>query len=784
MIYQKWLRSLVLAFALVLLTPLAGVGFSVLGVTAAQAQTVSSIKVDGNKRVDDATVRSYLTIKIGDAATSAAIQSSIDSLSATGLFDRVSVRYSNHVLHVSLSENPIVASVLFEGNQRFSDAQLLAMINLASRGTYTDERLAGDIRSIELAYDDAGYNGVKVTARTAIVDGDRMRVVFTVDEGNRAGIAAINFTGNTVFSSNTLKSVITTRESNILSWLFNDDQLKQDTLNADKDRIREYYANRGYPDAQVLSAVAEFDAERNAYFVNFTISEGDRYDFGTIGIETSIPGLDTEALKGAIRTYEGNTYSYRDLQRSVEDLAFRATGQGFAFADVRPRLERDVVNKRFNVTYLVDEGARIYVERINIYGNTKTRDFVIRRELNFAEGDPFNRAMVTRGRTAIQALNFFSAVNITTARGSAPDKIVLNIAVVEKSTGDYGFTAGWSSDKGILGEVSLTERNFLGRGQYLKIALGATSEGQTYNLSFTEPRFMGLKISSGIDVYKRLVSETATSYFGSDATGGQLRFGIPITEEITANLMAGFETKTFSDTSAPISVIPVDGVRLNKASIGYSLTYNSLDDQKMPTSGFIANFKQEYVGLNYNFVRSEVRARYFVPVIQDSGIVASVRGRAGVINDLSGSGVHFSETFFKGNDLVRGFAARGMGPRNLGNGQPLGATMFAGISAEIEFPIPVLPENYGIRGAVWADVGYVGDASAMVAPALVTTGVTQKLRSSVGATGVTQKLRSSVGVSLIWNSPFGPLRGDFAQVLQKDSGDNTQMFQFTISTLL
>ncbi len=770
MIYKKWLRSLVLAFTLVLLTPLTGVGIGILGVQAAQTQTVSSIKVDGNKRVDDTTVRSYLTIKIGDAATSAAIQSSIDSLSATGLFDKVSVRYSNHVLHVSLNENPIVAAVLFVGNQRFSDAQLLAMINLASRGTYTDERLAADIRSIELAYDDAGYNGVKVTARSEIVDSGRMRVTFTVDEGDRAGIAAINFTGNTVFSSSTLKSVITTRESNILSWLFNDDQLKQDTLNADKDRIRKYYANRGYPDAQVLSAVAEFDATRNAYFVNFTISEGDRYDFGAIGIETSIPGLDTEALKGAIRTYEGNTYSYRDLQRSLEDLAFRATGQGFAFADVRPRLDRDVVNKRFNITYLVDEGARIYVERINIYGNTKTRDFVIRRELNFAEGDPFNRAMVTRGKSAIESLNFFSAVNITTQRGSSPDKIVLNIEVVEKSTGDYGFSAGWSSDKGILGEVSLTERNFLGRGQYLKIAVGATADGQTYDLSFTEPRFMGLKISSGIDVYRRISSETAANFFGSESTGGQLRLGIPITEEISASLMAGFETKTLSDNSPADSVIAVDGVRLNKASIGYSLTYNSLDDQKMPTSGFIANFKQEYVGLSYNFVRSEIRARYFVPVIQDSGIVASVRGRAGVINDLSGSGAHFSETFFKGSDLVRGFAASGMGAR-AANGQPLGATMFAGISAEIEFPIPVLPENYGIRGAIWADAGYVGDASAMVPFGLI-------------ASGVAQKLRSSVGVSLIWNSPFGPLRGDFAQVLQKDSGDQTQMFQFTISTLL
>ncbi len=770
MIYKKWLRSLVLAVALAFVTSLSGLGASVLGVAAAQAQSVSSIKVDGNERVDDSTVRSYLTIRVGDAATSSAIQSSIASLSATGLFDRVSVRYSNRILHVVVSENPIVASVLFEGNQRFSDAQLMAMVNLASRGTYTDERLASDVRSIELAYDDAGYNSVTVSARTEVVNDGRMRVVFVVNEGDRAGIAAINFTGNNAFGSGTLKSIIDTRESHLLSWLFNDDQMSQQKLNADKEKIRYYYANRGYPDAQVLSAVAEFDAERNAYYINFTISEGERYDFGAIQIETSIAGLDTEALRGSIRTYEGSAYSFRDLQRSAEDLAFRATGQGFAFADVRPRLDRDEINKRFNVTYLVDEGARIYVERINIYGNTKTRDFVVRRELDFAEGDPFNRSMVTRGKSAIEALKFFSAVNITTERGSAPDKIILNIAVVEKSTGDYGFTAGWSSVDGVLGEVSLTERNFLGRGQYLKISVGATANGQTYDLSFTEPRFMGLKISAGIDAYRRVASETPASFFGSDATGGQVRFGIPITEEVTANLMAGFETKTFSDTDATPSLIIRNGDVLNKAFIGYSVTYNSVDNPTSPTSGFIANLRQEYVGLDHNFIRSEVRARYFVPVIQDSGIVASVRGRAGIINDLSGAGAHASETFFKGNNLVRGFAAGGMGPRNAANGEPLGATMFAGISAELEFPIPVLPQNYGIRGAIWADVGYVGGASATVV-GLVTTGNTQNLRSSVGA-------------SLIWNSPFGPLRGDFAQVLQQDVGDKTQMFQFTISTLL
>ncbi len=773
MMQRNWFKSFVLSLALVVLSPMTGVNIAVVGVQAAQAQTIARISVDGNSRVDDATLKTYLTLQVGDVATSSRIQASIASLNATSLFNNVSIRFSGGTLRVVVSENTVVASVLFEGNLRFSDDSLIAMVNLASRGTYTDARLAGDIATIKSAYDSAGYTGVNVTSRTENVADGRKRIVFVINEGDRAGIAAINFTGNNVFGEGALKDVILSKESHILSWLFKDDELIQEKLDVDKERIRFYYINRGYPDARVLSAVSEFDAERNAYFVSFTISEGEYYQFGDIGIETSIPGLDTEQLKANVITYSGQAYSYSDLQKSVENLAYRATGQGFSFADVRPRLDRDVLNKVFNLTYLVDEGARVYIERINIIGNTRTRDFVVRRELEFAEGDPFNRSMITRGKSAIEALGFFSSVGVTTSAGSAPDKVVLNVAVIEKSTGSYGATAGYSSADGILGEISLTETNFLGRGQYLKVSVGASPNGQTYDLSFTEPRFMGLKISAGIDIYKRITTETPGTFYGSDTTGGQLRFGVPLTDELSVTLLVGGESRTYSDTNPAAgdtsSNIVVDGQTLNKAFVGYSLLYNTVDDPVVPTSGFIATFEQKYVGWDHNYISTEAKARYFIPIIRDSGIVASVRGQAGIVTDLSGTGVRATETYFRGPRLVRGFAALGMGP-HAANGEALGSTMFAGISAELEFPIPVLPESYGIRGAIWADYGYLSSASIAV-PVATTSGDTQQGRASIGA-------------SLIWNSPFGALRGDFAHVLQKDTGDSTQMFQFTISTLL
>jgi len=672
------------------------------------------------------------------------------------------------------AQEQLVASVLFEGNRRFPDSQLLTMVDISTSGIYSQQRLNADIESIRLAYDRDGFNSVSVTARTEQTTDGRVRVIFEINEGERAGIAAINFTGNNSIGAGNLKGAMLTKESGILSWLLRDDTYDEQKMAVDRERIRAYYANRGFPDAQVNS-VAEYDAARNAYFINVTVNEGQKYEFGNVGIETSIGGLNTDVLRGTVRTGQGSTYSALDLQKSIEDMAYEATVQGYSFADVRARLDRDAATNSFNVTYLVDEGARIYVERINITGNIKTRDFVIRRELDFAEGDPFNRSMVIRGRNNIDALGYFSRIDISTAPGSSPDKIVLNINVQEQSTGEYGATAGYSTTDGILGELSLTERNFLGRGQYLRAAIGASQSGRTFDFSFTEPRFMGLKVSAGVDAYHRIYDETSVSYYGSQVTGGQLRVGVPLTSALNAQFFGGYERKVIADVKdnpASKSAVVNDGQEFNKAFVGYTLVWNGVDDVKNPTEGLYATFSQQYIGWDHNLLRTEARARYFVPLIPDSGVIASVRGQAGVINSLNNGNVHAVEAFTPGSQLIRGFEGRGFGPRMV-NGEYLGTTMFAGISGEIEFPIPGLPESYGLSGAVWADAAWIGDGSS------IGTGT-----STIATTSNDQPWRTSVGASLIWDSPFGPLRGDFAHVLNKSTDDRTQMFQFTISTLL
>ena len=670
------------------------------------------------------------------------------------------------------AQEQLIGSVLFEGNRRFSDSQLLAMVDVSASGVFTQQRLAADIESIRQAYDRDGFLGVSVTSRTEATTDGRVRVTFVVNEGDRAGIAAINFTGNNSISTGNLKGTLLTKETGILSWLFKDDSYDEQKLAVDRERVRLYYANRGYPDAQITS-VGQYDPARNAYFINFTVNEGQKYEFGGVGIETSIPGLNTDALTGTVQTAEGRNYSISDLQGTIEEMAYEATTQGYSFADVRARLDRDVTNGRFNVTYLVDEGPRVYVERINITGNTKTRDFVIRRELEFAEGDPFNRSLIVRGRGEINDLGFFSAVNITTAPGSSADKVVINIAVTETSTGEYGASAGYSTSDGILGEVSLTERNFLGRGQFLRAAIGASENGRTFDFSFTEPRFMGLKVSAGVDAYHRINNETDRSFYGTQATGGQLRFGVPITSDLSATVFAGAEQKVVTDEEGNPdhkSSFVEDGDEFYKAFAGYTLTWNGLDDTKKPTEGLYATFTQQYIGWDHSLIKSEARARYFVPLLEDSGIIGSIRGQAGIINDLSGDGVHPIEAFSPGSQLVRGFEGRGYGPR-LTTGEFVGATMYAGVSAELLFPIPVLPENYGLSGALWADAGWVDELPNIGS-------------GTIDPESQDEPLRTSIGASIIWDSPFGPLRGDFAHVLNKSTADRTQVFQLSLQTLL
>jgi outer membrane protein insertion porin family len=780
----KLLRGAVLAFALLFLAPLAGVGGLIVGVEAAQAATISKISVSGNTKVETSAIVKLLAIHVGDVATATKINESVQSLTSSGLFKTVSVTVQGSVLVVKVTENPIIASVLFQGNVRFSDDNLVAMIDIMNRGTVDQAGLARDVQSITKAYHDAGYTDASVSTKLDPTSDGRVMVTFVVDEGTRTGIAAVNFTGNNSIGTWTLKSIIKTHETGWLSWLLRDDSYTQDQLQTDRLLIQQYYQNHGFPDAQVTSATAEYNADRKGYFINFTVVEGSPYKFGKIGIETSIAGLDANQVTSLIATHQGDRFTQAGVDQTSQDIAVEATNLGYPFADVRPRIIRNAEAGTFDVTYLVDEGQHLYVERINITGNDKTRDFVIRREIGFSEGDAFSRSLVARAKTNIQALGFFSNVDISAQPGSAGDKVILNIAVVEQSTGNYGITAGYDSSAGILGELSIEEKNFLGRGQYVKASVGASLGGNTAEFAFTEPHFAGLNLSAGIDIYRHATQESNTAIYGTTSTGGQLRLGLPLTRDLRATIFAGLDQTVVTDSAAPFSqvLVPCDpvpangcanGLTFNKAWVGYSLNYDTLDDQQHPTQGVIASLNQQYVGWNYNYLKTEAKARLFVPILPDAGVVGSLKLQGGIINDFGGN-LNPIEAFGYGSTIVRGFAPGMMGPTYTGSdsvAESLGFTGYASASLEAQFPIPMLPETYGLSGAVWADAAYISGNSTSLSP---DTGSFE------------QAFKSSVGASIIWDSPFGPLRGDFALPLTYSANEQAhlQYFAFTINQLL
>jgi outer membrane protein insertion porin family len=756
------------------------------GVTQAAAQA-ASISVRGNERVDAETIRNY----VGRPATNAEIDEAVKRLFDTGLFSDVRINRSGNTLIVQVVEHSIVNQVVFRGNRRVRDNQLEAATQLGPRRAYSEALLQADLEAIRAAYVRTGRSDVVVDYEVVDLGSNRVNIIYNIQEGGRTRIASIAFHGNSAYSDRRLREVITTKQTNILSWLTRNDVFDEDRLRADEEALRRFYFNRGYADFRVISAYGELDEARNEYTINFTIDEGERYTFGSIEIDSTIPGVDAERLRGAISTREGRVYSARDVEDTLIALTERVAGMGYAFAEVLPRGDRDFANRTISIVYTIDQGPRTYVERIEIRGNTRTRDYVIRREFDIVEGDAFNQVLVQRARRRLEALDFFESINISTAPGSQPDQVVLVVDLVEKATGEFSIGGGYTTggddaSRGFSVEASVTERNFLGRGQYLRAAIGASENGQTFDFSFTEPHFMGLDIAAGVDVYHRIVNESSRNYYGYQATGGQLRVGVPLTSSLSVTGFSGLERKIIDDTethdhddndATPEVPDPFASAFVNddeeywKYFIGYTLTYNGVDDRRNPTSGLLATFTQQYIGWDFNLLKTEGRARYYMPLIEDSGIIASVRGQAGIIHDLDDDGVHPLEAFYPGSQLVRGFQSRGMGPRLLDSGEPVGTTMYAGVSAEIEFPLPVLPENYGLSGAVWADAGWIGDAA-------------DNFGLAIDPDSENEPWRTSIGASIIWDSPFGPLRGDFAHVLSESITDNTQVFQLTMQNSL
>ena len=500
------------------------------GTVAATAQSASQIVVEGNRRVEADTIRSYFRLAPGERLDAAKIDSALKALYATGLFQDVRITPSGGRIVVVVVENSVVNRVAFEGNRKLKDEQLQSEIQSRPRGTFSRAIVQADVQRIVELYQRGGRYDVRVEPKIIELPNGRVDLVFEINEGGKTGVAKIVFVGNRAYSNWRLKDVVKTGETNLLSFLKSNDIFDPDRMEVDRDLLRRFYLKNGFADVRIVSATAEYDPASRGFIITFVIDEGDRYTFGTVDIQTTVSGLDPARLRAKLRTKPGAIYNADAVEKTVEDLTVEVAKLGYPFASIRPRGERDYETKVVNLVYTMEQGLRAYIERINIRGNTRTRDYVIRREFDIVEGDAYNRALIDRAERRIKNLNYFKTVRITNEPGSAPDRIIINVDVEEQPTGEFSVSGGYSTADGFIGEVSVGERNLLGRGHVVRAAMQYGTRARGFELSFVEPFLLGQRLAFGLDGFAKQTTSSQYTSYTSSTVGGSVKLGFPITE--------------------------------------------------------------------------------------------------------------------------------------------------------------------------------------------------------------------------------------------------------------
>ncbi len=741
----------------------------------AQAQgVVRDIQVTGNRRVEPETVNSYLQFSVGDAYDEGAVDRSIRGLFATGLFSDVQIYpEGGGVVIVAVVENPVISRIAFEGNSEVENDTLRTEVRSKPRSIYTRARVQSDVQRILDVYRRQGLFAANVEPKVIELDQNRVNLVFEITEGIATKVKGINFIGNRAFTDQQLRDIISTTQSGWFDFLKGNSIYDPDRLNLDRELLRQYYLKNGYADARVTSANAELDRDGSGFFITFAVEEGELYRFGSVNIETSLPDVSIGELQSSLLTDVGEIYDGSQIDKSVERLTLAVAGQGYAFARVRPRAEPDLYTRTINLRYVIDEGPRVYIDRINILGNTRTKDYVIRREFRLAEGDAYNPLLVDRAKNRLQRLGLFKKVDVRRRPGSAPDRVILDVALEEQSTGELSFGAGYSTSEGVIGDISITERNLLGKGQFLRLKLSGSLERLQADLSFTEPRFLDMNLAAGFDIFHKEVDFTDQSGFRSRKTGASVRLGFPLAENLwfTTNYTLSRDELFDANSDASLAVEESLGEAYT-SSVGFAVRYDKRNHPNNPTRGYYFQLTSDVAGLggDVSYVRVQGEARGYYPIADKITLVGRAWG--GHIEGL-GDDVRLIDLFFKGPETIRGFDRSGIGPRDLqGAGNALGGSTFWSVTTEIRFPIPLIPEEIGISGAVFADAG-----------SLFGAGEFAKSRDGNGVTLVDEdSVRSSVGASLLWNSPVGPLRVDYAHVLSSEEFDDEQAFRFGAQT--
>jgi outer membrane protein insertion porin family len=739
-----------------------------------------TIEVQGNRRIDAETVRSYFHAAPDGRFDEAARDAALKALLATGLFDKVSIDRAGGRLVVRLAEAPVLDRVAFEGNRKIQDKELNAVIESKPRGPLQRAVVQADVGRIIETYRHAGRADVRVAPETIDRGNDRIDLVYVVTEGAKTTVRQIDFAGNRVFGKRQLVAVIKTSATNMLSFLTGGDDYDPDRIVADRELLRHYYRSKGYADASVTSASAEYDPAIHGFTLTFSIDEGPLYRFGDIDIACNVPGVDGTKLRGLLVARSGAVFDGNALDKTSEVLAIELAKLGFPFAQAVPRVTRDAAAKRIDVVFTIDHGPRSYVERIDIHGNTRTRDYVIRRELDIAEGDAYSKTLIDRTERRLKNLNYFKTVKISTRPGSVADRVVLDVEIAEQSTGDFTISGGYSTTDGLLAEVKVGDRNFLGTGKALSASASYGQYARGFDLSASEPYFLGTRISAGIDLYYKQTDASPYQSYGSNIYGATVQLGTPLTEQLGMQYRYSIynQNLTLDPTSlAAAPSLPIQQAALAGpawvSAVGSTATYGTLDNTKNPTSGLKSQLSQDLAGLggDVKFLRTTEDLRYYHPINDD--VVSLVRAQGGYITGWGGQQVPLMNSFFGGPTMVRGFAPNGFGPRDLTPGTTMdnvGGSMYWATTAELQSAIPGVPKEYGLKATAFVDAGSVFRYSGPT----TFPGSAQSLQLANS-----NAVRSSIGAGLTWASPFGALTVDYAVPLSKAAYDVVQPLRFS-----
>ena len=733
-------------------------------VSVQAAPIIDEIKIEGNERIEIDTIKAYLSIGINEEFRSDFVNRALKELFATGLFADVLIRYENGTLIVEVEENPIINRVAFEGNKRIDDEALGAEVQLRPRVVFTKTRVQADAQRILELYRRSGRFGASVEPKVIKLPQNRVDLVFEIYEGDDTGINKINFIGNKRFSDSTLKDEIITSESAWYRFFTSDDTYDPDRVAFDQELLRKFYLRNGYADFRIKSAVAELGRNRKNFLITFSIEEGQRYKFGKITLDSRLKNLKTTDLTNKIITVPGEWYNADQVEDSIQALTDSAGDLGYAFVNIQPVIKRNRENRNIEVIYQIDEGPRVYVQRIDIIGNTRTLDKVLRREFQIVEGDAFNSAKIKRAKQRIQNLGFFEKVEMETTPGDQKDKSIVTVSVEEKSTGELSFGAGVSSQDGVLGDIGIVERNLLGRGQSLRLNTTISIRTQELDLSFTEPYFLGRNLLTGIDLFRKTSDQQDVSSFDKKSLGASLRICYVVSENLRHTVRYTLRRDEINDVSLTASrFIKEQEGKTSTSAIGHNLSYDVRDSRIDPSSGYVVRFGQELAGFggNVKHIKNTIDYSYHYPL--GSGLVATAQLKNGHIYGI-GQDVKINNRFLLGGHSLRGFEPGGVGPRDLLTKDALGGNFFYSATADMSFPID-LSKEFPISGSVFSDIG-----------ALTTV---DESGVNIGDSG---EPRLSVGIGFSYRSPFGPIRIDFAQAIIKKDFDETEGFRFSFGT--